>query len=61
MDKGKFVRIICTRCGNKQIIFGKSTTRIKCENCNRLLVKPKGGKVKIKTLVKEVLDGTERR
>jgi len=51
----KFVRVVCARCGNKQILFGKSSTRVKCGKCNKLLVKTKGGKTKIKTLVKEVL------
>jgi len=53
--RSKFVRIICTRCGSGQIIFGKPSTRVKCLKCNRLLVKVSGGKAKIKTLVREVL------
>lgn len=53
--KGKFLKIICARCGNKQVIYGKSSTSVKCLKCNKLLVKPKGGKTKVKTMVEEVL------
>jgi small subunit ribosomal protein S27e len=52
---GKFVHIKCVRCKNTQIIFGKASMRIKCGKCNRLLIEPKGGKVRIRTTVKEVL------
>jgi len=54
-SKAKFVRIVCVRCGNPQIIFGKAVTKIKCSKCNRLLMKTSGGKVTIKTVVREVL------
>ncbi|MFH1802205.1 MAG: 30S ribosomal protein S27e [archaeon] len=51
---GKFIRTICTRCGNSQIFFGKSSVRIKCSKCNKLLIEPKGGKTRVRTIVKEV-------
>lgn len=54
-DKGKFLEVACGRCGVKQILFGKSSTKVKCEKCNKLLVKTGGGKIKIKSVVKEVL------
>ncbi len=53
--KSRFVEIACSRCGRKHIIFGKSSTRIKCLNCNKLLVETKGGKIRIRTIVKAVL------
>jgi ribosomal protein S27E len=37
------------------IVFGKSSTRIKCERCNKLLVRNTGGKTKIRAEVGEVL------
>ncbi|MFH1290273.1 MAG: 30S ribosomal protein S27e [Nanoarchaeota archaeon] len=52
----KFLEVACTRCGNKQILFGKASIRVKCNKCNRLLVQPSGGKTRIRTLVKEVLE-----
>jgi len=37
--------------------------RVKCNKCNKLLVEPRGGKTRIRTIIKEVfkLDGFERR
>jgi ribosomal protein S27E len=55
-DKARFVEVVCARCGEKQILFGKSSTKVKCKKCNLLLVDTKGGKIRIRTIVKEVLD-----
>jgi len=61
-EGGRFLRVACTRCGNRQIVFGKSSLRIKCVRCNKLLTEPKGGKIRIRTLVKEVFrHETQRR
>ncbi|MBS3099565.1 30S ribosomal protein S27e [Candidatus Pacearchaeota archaeon] len=54
-DRGKFVEVRCVRCGNKQIVFGKSSTKVKCARCNKLLIKVSGGKVVIRTEVRSVL------
>ncbi|MBI2632579.1 30S ribosomal protein S27e [Candidatus Pacearchaeota archaeon] len=51
----KFLKISCPRCKSKQIIFGKSSNKIKCLKCNYLLLKTMGGKAKIYAPVKEVL------
>ncbi|MEK6800927.1 MAG: 30S ribosomal protein S27e [Nanoarchaeota archaeon] len=53
--KSVFLKVVCSRCGNSQFVFGKSSTWAKCRGCNKLLVRPTGGKTKIKTFVKEVL------
>jgi len=53
--ESKFIKIICPRCSNKQVIFGKTTLKIKCEKCRKLLVKTTGGKTKIRAQVKKVL------
>jgi len=53
--ESKFIKIICPRCSNKQVIFGKTTLKIKCEKCKKLLVKTTGGKTKIKAQVKQIL------
>ncbi len=52
--KSKFVQIVCSRCGNEQVVFGKASTKVKCLKCNKLLVKNSGGKIKIKAIVREV-------
>jgi len=54
MDKGKLIKVKCPRCGNSQTTYGKATTMVKCNRCNKLLLKPKGGKAKIKALIKYV-------
>lgn len=51
----KFLEIACPRCQTKRIIFGKASLRIKCEKCNYLLTKNKGGKVKVRAKVEKVL------
>ena len=58
-NKGKFLKIACPRCYNNQIIFGKAATDIKCDKCNKLLIKTTGGKAKVKAKVKQVYRGIE--
>ncbi|MEK6843795.1 MAG: 30S ribosomal protein S27e [Nanoarchaeota archaeon] len=53
-NKSKFLKIACPRCYNNQIIFGKSALAIKCEKCNKLLIKTTGGKAKIKAKIKKI-------
>ena len=52
--KSKFLKISCPRCNLQQIIFGKSSSSIKCSKCNRLLLETTGGKAKIKAPVRQV-------
>ena len=54
-SESKFLKISCPRCNRTHTIFGKSSTWIKCESCNKLLVKPKGGKAKVRAPVRKVL------
>jgi len=54
-DNGKFLRISCSRCGQNKIIFGKSASNVKCDKCNKRLIKLTGGKSVIKTNVRAVL------
>ncbi len=55
MIESKFLRIFCPRCKKEHTVFGKSSTRIKCFKCNKLLVETTGGKTKIKAPIKEIL------
>ena len=55
VQKTKFLKISCPRCHNKQIIFGNSSFKVKCQVCNKLLIKTTGGKTKIKAKVEKVL------
>jgi small subunit ribosomal protein S27e len=52
----KFVKIRCPKCKNEQIMFGKSSTEIKCLVCGKDLAESSGGKSKIKARVLEVLE-----
>ncbi len=54
-SKGRFLKIICSRCKNDQVVFGKASTRVKCVKCNKLLDKNGCGKAQVKTLITEVL------
>jgi len=55
MTQSKFLKIKCPRCNHVQLTYGKASTWVKCKFCNRLLIKPKGGKAKVKAQIKEVL------
>ena len=52
--KSKFLKIVCPRCYNNQIIFGKASSAVKCSKCNKELIKTTGGKARVKARVKEV-------
>ena len=52
---GKFLEVKCPRCMTKRVVFGKASSRIKCEKCNYLLTKTKGGKVKVRAKVERIL------
>jgi small subunit ribosomal protein S27e len=54
--KSKFVKVRCTKCKNEQVIFGKTSTKVKCLVCGKTLAEPTGGKSNIKSRILEVLD-----
>mgnify|MGYP001594610945 CR=1 FL=1 len=53
-SSSKFLDIKCPRCGKTQVVFGKASTKVKCKDCNMLLIKTTGGKAKMKAPVKKV-------
>jgi small subunit ribosomal protein S27e len=55
MVNTNFLKITCPRCSNKQIVYGKASINVKCDKCNYLLIKPRGGKAKVRALIREVL------
>ena len=55
MEDSKFVRVVCSKCKNKQVIFGKASSKVRCNECNGVLALPSGGKAKIRARVEEVL------
>ncbi len=52
----KFVKIRCPKCKNEQIMYGKTSTVIKCLVCDKKLAEPTGGKSKIRARILEVLN-----
>jgi len=54
-EKGKFVKVNCSKCKSSQVIFGKASTKVRCLECNSILALPSGGKAKIRSRVEEVL------
>ena len=54
-NESKFVKVKCSKCKEAQIIFGKASTRVRCNKCNTILAEPAGGKAKIRARVDEVL------
>jgi small subunit ribosomal protein S27e len=52
----KFVKIRCPKCKNEQIMFGKSSTDVKCLVCGIDLAESTGGKSRIKARILEVLE-----
>jgi len=53
MVNSKFLKIVCPRCKKPRMVFGKSTMKIKCAHCNKLLLKTTGGKAKVKARILE--------
>ncbi len=54
--KTKFLKVLCTKCKNEQIIFNKSASVVKCLVCGAELAEPRGGKTKVKTKVIQVME-----
>ncbi|TAL47817.1 30S ribosomal protein S27e [archaeon] len=48
MPESKFIRVVCKKCKNEQIIFNKATSIVKCNNCNADIATPTGGVADIK-------------
>ena len=55
MAKSKFVKVVCGKCKNSQIIFGKASTKVRCIKCEGILAVPQGGNAGIRARVEEVL------
>ena len=56
MPRSKFLEIECMKCKERVIVFNKSATLIKCENCGKEIVVPSGGHAYIIGKVLKVLD-----
>lgn len=54
--RSTFVKVRCEKCKNEQIIFGSSSSEVKCLVCDKKLAAPTGGKAQILARVLEVLE-----
>ena len=45
---GNFIIVTCEKCKNRQIIFEKASSIVKCLVCGEVLTTPTGGKVEIR-------------
>ena len=43
MPTSRFVRVVCKKCKNEQIIYNKAATVVKCLQCGEILAEPTGG------------------
>lgn len=46
--RSNFLKVKCQKCGNEHIVFERSSTILKCDVCEEVIVEPSGGKAKIK-------------
>ncbi len=52
----RFLKVVCSKCRNEQIIFNKCAMQVKCLICGNELAEPTGGKAKIKAKVINVFE-----
>jgi len=55
-SESKFLKVICDKCKNEQIIFNKASSNVKCLVCGTELADSTGGKAKIKSKVIQVFE-----
>ncbi|MHA1728850.1 MAG: 30S ribosomal protein S27e [Promethearchaeota archaeon] len=53
--KSRFLKVVCLNCGSQQIVFGCSTTEVKCHTCEKQLIQTTGGKCRLLTKISSVL------
>lgn len=46
--EGNFIEVKCLDCSNKQVLFLKCATIVRCQACGSTLATPAGGKCTIK-------------
>ena len=49
--ESRFLKVVCSKCKNEQIIFNKATSKVTCLVCGSELAESTGGKAKIKAKV----------
>ena len=54
--RSKFLKIVCSKCKNEQVIFNKPSSKVKCLVCEAELAEPKASKAKVKAKVIQVFE-----
>ncbi len=47
----KFIKVVCSKCKNEQVMFEKPSNVVKCLVCDEVLARPTGGKADIRAKV----------
>ena len=55
LTKSKYMRVICRKCKNDQMLYSKVATVVKCNKCGVVIAEPTGGEARIYAKVVEVL------
>ncbi|MEM5829601.1 MAG: 30S ribosomal protein S27e [Candidatus Aenigmatarchaeota archaeon] len=53
LPKSKFLRVLCFKCKNEQVIFSKASSLVKCLKCGEILAEPTGGEARVRGKVLE--------
>jgi len=53
--ESRFLRVMCLKCKNEQIIFNKASQDVKCLVCDNILAEATGGMSIIKSKILKVL------
>ena len=53
--KSRFLKVVCLKCKNEQIIFNKATKDVTCLVCGNILAEATGGMSIIKSKILKVL------
>lgn len=54
--ESKFLKVVCSKCKNEQIIFNKAASKVKCLVCDSELAESRSSKSKIKSKVIQVFE-----
>jgi len=55
MPESRFLRVLCNKCKNDQVVYSKAATEVKCLKCGEVLAEPTGGEALINGKILEVL------
>lgn len=50
-ERGAFVKVKCSECGNEQIVFEKPASQVECVVCDTTLARSTGGKARFQAKV----------